>query len=500
MAGPTEGPRAPSDTRVEEREVDGDQWVSSARELYGAGWWFEGLWAAGAPPPEVRALWARRGEFQLLRLPCPDGTFPSLTPLLPVSDWFERAVRDHQGLLPKGHVDPRPFRFHEPYPPDYRDGTPLPPGGEARSVEFPFVHHEGPGAFEIPVGPIHAGIIEPGHFRFTTAGEIILDLELRLNYSHKGTLALARGKPIEHAARLLERLSGDNAAAHACAFAVACETALGRPASFEVDRLRTALVELERLHNYLGDLAGIATDVAFAAGAAHFLALREEFLRWNQRLFGHRLLMNTVAFGGFHRVPTRDAWRHFVTDVPRLRARFDAAARMILNHSGLKERIEGTGQLNRSSAELLGCVGPVARASGVPRDARADAPCLAYPRLPVRVVTRDRGTVASRTSLRHEEAGLAFDWLQRDLADVGLEPSIGGAAAGDGEGLAFVESSRGAVLSWVRIQDGRVADVFQRDPSFLNWRAIEEAVLRNIVPDFPLINKSFNLSYSGSDA
>ena len=487
--------------RLSQRSVEPAQWLSEAKRLYGEGWWFEAEWGEGPPSNRVFALWGRRGELERLETSAVDGGYPSLTTLIPAADWFERALRDRTGLVPRGHIDPRPFLFHESYPPGHVEGRPLSDSLEPQSPEFPFLRHEGVGVFEIPVGPIHAGIIEPGHFRFTTAGELILDVELRLNYSHKGTLSLAKGKHPEHALRLLERLSGDNAAAHACAFAAAVEAASGTPAPAEVEWMRTAMVELERLYNHLGDLAGIATDVAFAAGAAHFQALRERMLRWNQRLFGHRLMMNAVAVGAFHRAPTRGAWREFAAAVPKIRRDFLAARRVITQHSGLKERVEGTGHLAKVTAELLSCVGPTARASGVLRDARVDAPCLGYSRLGVSPVTKDRGTVSSRMLVKVEEADAVLGWMDKEFRELGLDalppPMETGAT---GEGVALVEASRGAVLSWVRLRDGIVADVYQRDPSFLNWRGLDESVFRNIVPDFPLINKSFNLSYSGSDA
>lgn len=482
------------------QDLGGDEWVPTARRLYQAGAWFEGLWGRAEPRPEVTMSWGVRGRVELFRLECPDGKFPSLTAALPASDWFERAVRDRTGLVPVGHVDPRPFLYHETYPPDYREGQPLadPPG--ERRWDYPFLRHEGPGVFEIPVGPIHAGVIEPGHFRFTTAGEIILDLEARLNYTHKGTLTLARGQPLGHALRLLERLSGDNAAAHACAFASACEAALELEVDPGLQDLRTALVELERLHNHVWDLGGVGLVTAFQAGAAHFHALREELLRWNARLFAHRLLMNAVAVGGLHREPPPAPRAEFLADLPRLRRHFEAAVHLVADHSGVKERIEGTGTLARASAELLGCVGPPARASGIPRDARVDAPSLAYPRWSIEPVTRDRGDVASRMWVKIEEARRSFELVEELLAGSPPHAPVPAPAPGAGDGLAFVEASRGAVLSWVRVADGRVADVYQRDPSFLNWRGLQQAVFRNIIPDFPLINKSFNLSYSGSDA
>ena len=496
------GPRAAGRVRLAVEEPSAGAWVARCHALYRDGWWLEGLWGQAGPAPGIRAVWGRPGDLLMLRLPCPDGGFPSLTALLPASDWFERAARDATGLACRGHVDPRPFRFHEPYPKDHVEGGSLAGGNPPPASDYPFLRHEGEGIFEIPVGPVHAGVIEPGHFRFTTAGEIILDMELRLNYTHKGTLALARGKPVEHALRLMERLSGDNAAAHACAFAAACEAASDLHADQAVQRMRTAMVELERLACHFGDLAGIATDVAFAAGAAHFQVLREQMMRWNQRLFGHRLLMNAVAFGGLHRWPEKGDWTAFQADLPKLAVGLDRSLNILRNHSGLKERVEGAGHLSRAGAELLGCVGPVARASGIPRDARIDHACLAYVDLPCRPVVRDTGTVAGRMLVRAEEAQDSMALLAGPLAGYGgppsrIEPS---GTPGSGEGIALVEAPRGAVLSWVALGEGRVDDVYQRDPSFLNWRGLEEAVQRNIIPDFPLINKSFSLSYSGSDA
>jgi len=482
-------------------DVPEDEWVPEARRLQREGWWFEGLWATAGERPSVRACWGRPGELLLATSACPEGTFRSFTSFLPAADWFERAARDRSGLAPVGHVDPRAFLFHDTYPPGHVEGAPLDGDARAQRSSYAFVQHQGAGVFEIPVGPIHAGVIEPGHFRFTTTGELVLDLELRLNYTHKGTLTLVRGRRLDHAARLLERLSGDNAAAHALAFSSAAEAALGLDVPNDAQDVRTAMLEAERVYNHLGDLAGIATDVAFSAGASHFAALREACMRWNARLFGHRLLMNTVVPGGLLQAPSVEAWSEYATALDALTPRVESAVRLVTEHSGLRERVEGTGVLPRASAELLGCVGPAARACGIARDARADAPCLAYDRIRVTPSLRSGGDVASRMAVKVDELRASLGILRSIARDA---PIVGPAAAvvesGEGEGIAAVEASRGAVLAWTRVADGRVVDAYQRDPSFLNWRGLQQAVHRNIVPDFPLINKSFNLSYSGSDA
>jgi Ni,Fe-hydrogenase III large subunit/Ni,Fe-hydrogenase III component G len=433
--------------------------------------------------------------------------FPSIAAAHPAANWFEREVMDFFGLTPAGHPNPVRVALHDDWPErswalrkDFPDGRAVPRvSGHPR----PFRPVTGEGVFQVPVGPVHAGVIEPGHFRFGVAGEPVLYLQLRLFYVHKGIEKRFERLPWPHGLFLAESISGDTAVGHALAYAHAIE----RLASVEVPAracaLRVVLLELERLYNHLADIGAIATDVAFAVPASRAQVLREGLLRLHERLFGARLLRGTVALGGVtHDLSSqgRDELREHLRGLER---DFDELVVMLIDAGTFTDRVDGTGVLSQQAARDLGIVGMAARASGIDADLRRDHPHDAYARLRFEVPVEEGGDVRARLMVRARELKQAVSILHQaleGLPDTALRAPLPSELPPAASALGWTEAWRGPVLHWVATDDrGCLARVKATDPSFLNWPGLAHAVPGNIVPDFPVINKSFNLSYSGND-
>jgi Ni,Fe-hydrogenase III large subunit/Ni,Fe-hydrogenase III component G len=432
-------------------------------------------------------------------------SFPSIATRSFAASRFERDVHDLFGLVPTGHPDLRRLALHQFWPEGYhplrRD---VAPRADVRDdgQPFPFRRVEGEGIFEITVGPVHAGIIEPGHFRFSVEGETIINLETRLGFVHKGTEKLFETLPFERTWALAERVSGDTTVGHALAYCQALE-ALGDCAiPPRAACLRTILLELERLSNHVGDVGMIVNDTGFAFGHAHCFRLREELLRLNERFAGHRLLRGTVVPGGVAG-PCSDADpAALATAVEAVMREFADVAAGSLENTMVHERLQGTGRLTPRTAREMQVVGLVARASGLDADVRRDAPFAAYGALDPRIPVLDGGDAWARTVLRIEEARESVRLLRAAAEEAGHGPTqrpLGPLRAG-AHALGLVEAWRGPIWTWVAAAGPRLLRrVKIVDPSYRNWPALEYAVLNNIVPDFPLCNKSFNLSYSGND-
>lgn len=434
-----------------------------------------------------------------------DPRFPSLAYFLPQANWHEREVQDLLGLVASGHSDPRRLVLHEDWPEglfplrkDFGSRKKIP----RVAGHYAFERVEGEGIFEVPVGPVHAGIIEPGHFRFSSAGESILKLEIRHFYTHKGTEKSGEGKSPEHLLCLAERISGDNSLAHAAACAQALENLAGIEVPGRAQFLRVVFLELERLHNHMSDIAGIALDVAFSFGASQLMRLKETLLRLNEQLTGTRLLRSVVALGGVRPDISETGKERLVKEIKKIKDDFDETVQVLWQVDSLMDRIRTTGTIKKEVAEVLGGVGPVAKASGIDRDLRRDHPYAAYKDLFFRVPVFTEGDVESRMKVKIQEVYESFKLIYDALHAMPQGPLCGilKPLRPSQNALGYVESPRGECFHWISTdRQGKISRWKVQSPSFSNWPLIEYAVLDNIVPDFPLINKSMNLSYSGND-
>jgi Ni,Fe-hydrogenase III large subunit len=441
------------------------------------------------------------------RVPADKPHFPSIAARYPVANWFEREVMDYFGLTPEGHPNRNRVALHDDWPEgawslrkDFDDQRSVPRvGGQFR----PYRPVTGEGVFHLPVGPVHAGIIEPGHFRFGVAGEPVLYLQLRLFYVHKGIEKRFERLPWRHGLFLAESISGDTAVGHALAFAHAIERLAGVEPPPRARHLRVVLLELERLYNHVADIGAIATDVAFTVPASRAQALREGLLRIQERLFGSRLLRGTVALGGVKCDLTVGRRRELSRHLAQFESDFDDLVTLLIDSGTFTDRVDGTGILETQVARELGVVGIAARASGLDLDLRRDQPHDAYSRLQFLVPVEEGGDVRARLMVRAREVEQSLSILRQvldNLPEAQLVSPLPDALPAAASALGWAEGWRGECLHWIATDDvGRLARVKVTDPSSKNWPALVRAVPGNIVPDFPVINKSFNLSYSGND-
>jgi Ni,Fe-hydrogenase III large subunit/Ni,Fe-hydrogenase III component G len=415
---------------------------------------------------------------------------------------FEREIFDLFGIPSVGHPDPRPLVRHAFWPADYfplrKDAAPREFRDDGRA--FPFTEVGGEGVYEIPVGPVHAGVIEPGHFRFSVVGETIIDMKARLYFTHKGTEKLFEGRAPAEGVALAERVSGDTTVGHALAYCEALEAAAGTQVPARARWLRVILLEMERLYNHVGDIGMIANDTGYAVAHSHCFRIRERLLRLNKRLTGNRLLRGGIVPGGVsHDLP---ADLDLAGEVDAAVRDLDEIAILSLRNTLVMDRLEDTGRLTAAIARDHGVLGYVARASGLDADARRDHPFAAYGELDVRVPVHQAGDVKARTLVRLEEARESARLIREAIArrPAGLLTAPLGPLPPFEPAFGLVEGWRGAIIHWVMADGaGRLHRVKIMDPSFLNWRPLSHALLQNIVPDFPLCNKSFNQSYSGND-
>lgn len=434
----------------------------------------------------------------------PNPTYPSLQEFFPSALRMERAIFDLFGLKSM-ELDHRGWLRHSGWPetvfPLRRDF-----GGDTQfaciSEPYPFVQVEGDGVHEIPVGPVHAGTIEPGHFRFSVVGEKVLRLEERLGYKHKGIEKLFESMLQEEGHKLAARISGDSAVAYSWAYCAALEAITTTICPPRAVQLRALALEHERLANHLGDLGALGNDAGFAFGLTQFSRMKEDLLRLNQACFSARYLMDFVVPGGVVSDLPGDAPRLLLdrygsieTDVIAMRNIYD-------NHAGIHDRFRETGLLTHELAWNLGAAGMTARASGIPHDLRVDCPWPPYDKLKVNASSRPSGDVAARVAVRFEEIRESLRICRALVTD--LHTGNIGTAVSKAEsglfGIGVIEGWRGPVLIALETgPNGSIRRCHPHDPSWQNWPLIEYAILSNLVPDFPLINKSFNLSYSGHD-
>ncbi|MDI4664856.1 NADH-quinone oxidoreductase subunit C [Xanthobacter autotrophicus] len=478
-------------------EVSAEQWTALAGHLAAGDLVLMGLWGdAGAV--HMALLDEAAGRLAVATYACAGGAFPSVARHHPPAARLERTVRDLYGLVPEGAPDDRAWLDHGRWGVRHPLGTPLP--AEPAGDTYAFLAAEGEGLHQIPVGPVHAGIIEPGHFRFSCYGEAVVRLEERLGYVHKGIERLVAGADVAQAARLAGRQSGDSTVAYALAFCRAVEAARGVAVPARAHALRGVMAELERLANHLGDIGAICNDAAFALMLAHCGVLREKVLRVSARAFGHRLMMDGVIPGGVAVDLARDGISAIRVLVSEVRAAFPALVELYDNTASLQDRTVGTGFTRPDYVRQFGAGGYVGRASGRPFDARRAFAYPPYDRLPFEVAVRPEGDVNARIWVRIREVEESLGLVVRLLDTLPDGPVATEIPAGPGEGLAVVEGFRGDVLAFVALAaDGRVRRAHLRDPSWFQWPLLETAIEGNIVADFPLCNKSFNCSYSGVD-
>jgi Ni,Fe-hydrogenase III large subunit/Ni,Fe-hydrogenase III component G len=433
-------------------------------------------------------------------------TCPDLSNIFPQAGRMQRAVFDLLGIRAEGAIDQRKWLRHSAWAEDSfplrKDfsAEPLAPY-PAHTDAYEFIRVEGDGVHEIPVGPIHAGTIEPGHFRFSIIGDRVLKLEQRLGYTHKGTEKRFEGMDLDTGARLAGRVSGDSHSAYAWAYCMAVEQAVGATLPERAVWLRALFLEIERIANHLGDLGYLGNDVALAFGFNQFWKLKEDWLRLSAKMFGHRYLFDCIVPGGVAVDLGDDGYdlnrmtHHLDAEVAELKHIYD-------EHATLQDRFANTGICKPSMAAKLGLTGLAGRASAQAWDARVQFPQAPYDQLNVNMATQRKGDCLARAEVRFAEV---FESLRliRDILKhlpAGSIRNAVPAATGACEGLGWVEGWRGEVVVSVRIgADGKLDRVHPHDPSWQNWPLLEVGILGNIVPDFPLINKSFNLSYSGQD-
>lgn len=438
--------------------------------------------------------------------------YQSITPRVPAAHWYEREIACMFGVIPEGHPDPRPLVLHDMYPeglfPLRRDRTAADIRAKvdlARDDTYPYKTVEGEGVFEIPVGPVHAGIIEPGHFRFSAVGESIYFLDPRLFYTHKGVEKLFEQAGFERGVQIAERISGTSSFSHSTAYCLAVERMRGIEIPIRARAVRTFLLELERLYNHIGDIGNLCAGTGFAVGYAAGAELKERLMALNHRLTGSRYLRGLNEIGGVSRDVLEDI-ESISSELDGTTEGFKSLMELITSSISHMERLEGPGYLSLEAAVKLGATGVAARASGVNDDLRTVHPNLFYDRLIFEVHTRNRGDVLARMTLRADEAGCSLAILRSILRKAKAQNKELKAARTDAEktsrqALGWVEGPRGSIFYFVKSgADGQSPlRVKVRSASFCNWPLLPLAVQSDIVPDFPLINKSFNLSYSGCD-
>lgn len=491
------------------RRVDAELWTRAATDAAAAGAQLLALWGASEPGDPssilVRAAFQTDLGVLVLELPVPeDREYPGLQELFPAASRMQRAAFDLLGVR-CNDGDRRPWLRHASWGAGefpLRATPTCRPVDEPVPDDYAFVRVEGDGVHEIPVGPVHAGTIEPGHFRFSVVGEKVLRLEERLGYAHKGIERRFADFSAMEGHRLAARVSGDSAVAFSWAYCQAlealCSLTIPRRAAF----LRALCLELERIQNHLGDLGALGNDAGFGFGLTQFSLLKEQLLRRVETAFGQRYLLDAVVPGGTRRDLPAGAAHELAGHTAVLAADTWRLKEIYDEHSGLRDRFAGAGRVRPALARRLGLSGLAGRASGQAFDARIDLPAPPYEEIrPNKVVLHD-GDVAARVSVRFEELREScrlVQWLLGQLPSGDHRMEVGKPAS-DQLGIGLIEGWRGPVLVALEVDAaGAVRRCHPHDPSWQNWPVLEHAIIGNIVPDFPLINKSFNLSYSGHD-
>lgn len=507
----------PSNIACSHVSLSAVEWQRTAAELKEIGATFLTLWGADNCDRDgcfsIHAAFLLLDGVLVLSHDIPNTIRPTYTTLIrafPAALRLERATRDLLGVASTA-ADQRAWLRHDAWPatayPLRRDFESSQSGGRQPGSAYPFVEVEGDGVHEIAVGPVHAGTIEPGHFRFSVVGEKVLRLEERLGYTHKGVAKLFESLPQIEGHRLAARISGDSAVAFSWAYCAALEAVTQTAVPPRGCLLRALALEHERIANHLGDLGALGNDAGFAFGLTQFSRLKEDLLRANVEAFGERYLFNYILPGGVAGDLAQPAYAHLV-HLYRTLDHETAGLRTIYDdHGGLQDRFREAGRLTPTQAEELGAIGLSGRASGIAQDLRTTHPWAPYDKIATQMVTETGGDVAARVQVRFREIFESLRLCRGLLAELshtspGAPPIAApvSVAEPDRLGVGIIEGWRGPVLVALESgPDGQIRRCHAHDPSWQNWPLLEYAILGNIVPDFPLINKSFNLSYSGQD-
>jgi Ni,Fe-hydrogenase III large subunit len=475
-------------------EVDHETWDAVAEGLAQARWRLVSLWGDGARVHMALGIDAAP-SFAVATIAAGDG-FPSVARHHLPALRLERTVADLLGLQAENAPDRRPWLDHGKWPLRQPLGARTP----AAPLAYSFLGAEGDGLHQIPVGPVHAGIIEPGHFRFTANGETVVRLEERLGYVHKGIDGLMAGAPLDRGARLAGRVSGDSTVAYAYAFARAVEAVTGTDVPPRAVWLRALMAELERIANHLGDIGAICNDASFVLIHTHCAILREKVLRAAASCFGHRLMMDRIVPGGVAADLTGDGVTALRLLVAEIRRTFPELVELYDNTASLQDRTVTTGIVSKDLARQYAAGGYVGRASGRDTDMRRAPGYAPYDALSFAVPVLSEGDVNARVWIRIREVEQSLALIEQIVERLPAGPLRVEIRATQGEGAALVEAFRGDVFVWLRLNaDGTIARCHLRDPSWFQWPLLEAAVEGNIVADFPICNKSFNCSYSGHD-
>ncbi len=455
----------------------------------------------------IYACYSKGTEFLVVKCDIPedDPTFPTITKKYVAAYRFERQMHSLMGVIPTGSPDLRPWIKFEDWP---EDAWPLRKSFDPRTRmprvpgDYRWIRAEGEGVYEIPVGPVHAGIIEPGHFRFQAMGEAILNLEARLGYVHKGIEKRFETLSWEDGARLAGRVSGDTTVAHSSCYCQAVEAMAGCTPPERALWLRAIMLERERIANHIGDIGAICNDVAFAFLFFQCSTLKEHFVKTNYRLFNHRFMMDRIVLGGVTVDLFDEGIDYMLRELDTFSKKFEQLVHIYDNNPSLEDRVRDTGTLSQEMAKDLGMVGIVARASGLDLDIRLQKPSSPYDIIVPRVSVQQAGDVNARVWVRIDEIRESIRLLRELLFNLpsGEIHTRFVPPESEASGLAFVEGWRGELVYWVQAgKAGEVNRCMVRDPSSINWLGLEQSIHGEIVPDFPVCNKSFNQSYSGND-
>ncbi|MBN2689715.1 MAG: NADH-quinone oxidoreductase subunit C [Gammaproteobacteria bacterium] len=508
---------APENILLQEQNVSiltiqADAWQSASKTAITFNCRFAAIWAKEVNQNfQLNIPLELNGKYLLLRteIPIAKPEIASWANIYPAANRPERHTHDMFGVIFLDHPDCKRWTRHQAWSeteyPLRKNFSPNNPAIEKETppdVDYPFFKLDGSGVCEVPVGPVHAGIIEPGHFRFQIAGEDVLNLEERFGYVHKGIEKLSENMEIKSLIRLAGRVSGDSTVAYAWATCQACENAINIEPPKRALFIRAIMSERERVANHLGDIGAICNDVGFAFAYYQFSRLKELWLRLNAEIFQHRFMMDCITFGGVKQDLTTNDIGKMHQEIADFKQELIELFAIIENSESLQDRLKTTGILTQEIAEKIGAVGYVGRASNCDYDLRRDAPYLPYDELSIKVPIFQEGDVAARLKVRAKEIMVSLELINEllnTLPATELQFNYTGSFK-NCEGIGLIEAWRGELLVYVSFdENGKIDRYYPRDPSWLNWPALEQLIHGNIVPDFPVCNKSINCSYSGHD-